>query len=105
MSAARASTPNLFAPIKVGTMNLSTRVVMAPMTRLRTNSTFGLLNVVKEYYSQRASTPGTFLISEGTLIGANAAGYPGAPGVWTEEHIAAWKEVCIKMLCLKSLVS
>ncbi|KAF9061446.1 NADH:flavin oxidoreductase/NADH oxidase [Rhodocollybia butyracea] len=87
------STSNLFAPIKVGKMSLNHRVVMAPMTRLRTTSTFSLLKVVKEYYSQRASTPGTFIISEGTVIGPDAAGFPGAPGIWSKEHIAAWKEV------------
>ncbi|KIK71677.1 hypothetical protein GYMLUDRAFT_148901 [Collybiopsis luxurians FD-317 M1] len=83
----------LFAPIRVGNMSLSHRVVMAPMTRLRTDSSFTLLDIVTEYYSQRASTPGTLLISEGTAIGPKAAGYPGIPGVWSEQQIASWKKV------------
>ncbi|KAJ3876684.1 NADH:flavin oxidoreductase/NADH oxidase [Lentinula edodes] len=91
--AARATTTNLFSPIKVGNMLLNHRVVMAPMTRLRTTKTSALLKVVKEYYSQRASSPGTFLISEGTVISPRASGFPGLPGIWSDEQIAAWKEV------------
>ncbi|KAJ3814043.1 NADH:flavin oxidoreductase/NADH oxidase [Lentinula lateritia] len=88
-----AKTTNLFSPIKVGNMLLNHRVVMAPMTRLRTTETSALLKVVKEYYSQRASTPGTFLISEGTVISPRATGFPGVPGIWSDEQIATWKEV------------
>ncbi|KAJ4482333.1 NADH:flavin oxidoreductase/NADH oxidase [Lentinula aciculospora] len=93
MSPTRVATSNLFSPIKVGTMQLNHRVVMAPMTRLRTSNASAVLKVTKEYYSQRASTPGTFLISEGTVIAPRATGFPGAPGVWSGEQIVAWKEV------------
>ncbi|KAJ3786218.1 NADH:flavin oxidoreductase/NADH oxidase [Lentinula aff. detonsa] len=93
MSSANVVTSNLFSPFKVGNMQLRHRVVMAPMTRMRTTNTASLLKVVKEYYSQRASTPGTFIISEGTVIGPRATGFPGVPGVWSDEQIFAWKEV------------
>ncbi|KAF5384010.1 hypothetical protein D9757_006929 [Collybiopsis confluens] len=94
MVLAAHSTSNLFKPIKVGNMSLSHRVVMAPLTRLRTNPhTLVPLNVVKEYYSQRASTPGTFIISEGTVITPKASAFPGVPGIWSEEQIASWKTV------------
>ncbi|KAF9078523.1 FMN-linked oxidoreductase [Rhodocollybia butyracea] len=88
-----ATTYKLFTPIKVGNMSLEHRVVMAPMTRLRTTATGSPLNVVKEYYSQRASTPGTLIITEGTVIGIDGAGLRGAPGIWSEEQITAWKEI------------
>ncbi|KAJ4491159.1 NADH:flavin oxidoreductase/NADH oxidase [Lentinula edodes] len=89
-----ATTANLFSPIKIGDMLLNHRVVMAPLTRLRTTKTSAVLKVVKEYYSQRASTPGTFLISEGTVISPRATGFqPCAPGIWSDEQITAWKEV------------
>ncbi|KAJ3747485.1 NADH:flavin oxidoreductase/NADH oxidase [Lentinula detonsa] len=93
MSSANLVTSNLFSPLRVGNMQPHHRVVMAPLTRLRTTNTSSLLPIVKEYYSQRASTPGTFIISEGTLIGPRATGFPGAPGVWSDEQISAWKEV------------
>ncbi|KAJ3777544.1 hypothetical protein FB446DRAFT_806014 [Lentinula raphanica] len=93
MSTTNIGASKLFSPIKVGHMRLEHRVVMAPMTRLRTTKTSAILKVVKEYYAQRASTPGTFLISEGAVISPRATGFPGLPGIWSEEQIAAWKEV------------
>ncbi|KAH7876238.1 NADH oxidase family-domain-containing protein [Lentinula edodes] len=92
--ATQIATANLFSPIKIGNMLLNHRVIMAPLTRLRTTKTSAVLKVVKEYYSQRASTPGTFLISEGTVISPRATGFqPCAPGIWSDEQITAWKEV------------
>lgn len=93
---AMSSTTKLFQPIKVGRLPLKHRVVLAALTRLRAKpvpSLSPLPRIVKEYYTQRASVPGTLLISEGTIISAKAGGYPNAPGIWSEEQITAWKEV------------
>lgn len=88
------SSSKLFQPIQVGHLNLKHRIVLAPLTRTRATKTHvPLLPLVPEYYSQRASTPGTLLISEATFIAAKAAGYAYVPGIWNEEQIAAWKEV------------
>ncbi|KIY62284.1 FMN-linked oxidoreductase [Cylindrobasidium torrendii FP15055 ss-10] len=89
------STPTLFTPIQVGKLRLSTRVVLAPMTRLRTNpvSAAPLIPLVATYYGQRASTPGTLLITESTIISEKAGGLPFCPGIYSDEQIAAWKEV------------
>ncbi|KAJ7485331.1 hypothetical protein FB451DRAFT_1431206 [Mycena latifolia] len=46
-----------------------------------------------EYYAQRGSTPGTFLIAEGTLIARKAGGFRNVPGIWSPEQIAGWKQV------------
>ncbi|RDB18129.1 putative inactive dehydrogenase EasA [Hypsizygus marmoreus] len=87
--------PTLFQPIDVGGFTLSHRVVFAPLTRFRaTKSTHvPIVPLVKEYYSQRSRTPGTLLISEGTLIAAKAGGYANVPGIWSAEQISAWKQV------------
>ncbi|KAG7441249.1 FMN-linked oxidoreductase [Guyanagaster necrorhizus] len=89
------SSSKLFQPITLGRLSLSHRVVMAPLTRLRVNpvTLAPLLPLVKDYYVQRAKIPGTLLIAEGTIIAPQASGFPGAPEIWTEEQIAAWKEV------------
>jgi NADPH2 dehydrogenase len=58
----------LFTPIQVGGMQLRHRVVHAhaPLTRFRVDpGTNVIFPFVKEYYAPRASTPGTFTISEG----------------------------------------
>lgn len=85
------STNPLFSPYKMGKFNLSHRVVLAPMTRCRAiNGIPG--PALAEYYAQR-STPGGFLISEGTMISDTAAGFPRVPGIYTDEQVEAWKKV------------
>ncbi|EKV08070.1 NADH:flavin oxidoreductase/NADH oxidase family protein [Penicillium digitatum] len=83
----------LFTPLRVGRVELSNRIAMAPMTRFRADDKYTPLPFVKEYYAQRASVPGTLLISEATSISARAGGYPNAPGIYNDAQIAAWKEV------------
>ncbi|KAF8175889.1 NADH:flavin oxidoreductase/NADH oxidase [Mycena galopus ATCC 62051] len=86
--------PQLFQPITVGPVSLKHRVVLAPLTRLKGDANHvPLLPLVKDYYTQRGSTPGTLLISESTLIAAKASGYPNMPGIWSSEQINAWAEV------------
>ena len=92
-----ASASKLFQPIRVGDITLGHRVVFAPLTRFRhTKTDHVALPIVKEYYAQRASTPGTLLISEATLISPEAGGYIHAPGIWSDEQISKWKEVRAK---------
>jgi NADPH2 dehydrogenase len=46
-----------------------------------------------EYYEQRACVKGTLIVSEATVIAKNAAGCHNVPGIWSEDQIAAWKEI------------
>lgn len=86
--------PQLFQPITIGPMSLKHRVVLSPLTRLKADSNHvPLLPLVKDYYTQRGSTPGTLLIAESTIIAAKAGGYPHMPGIWSVDQIKAWKEV------------
>ncbi|KAK1232841.1 hypothetical protein PQX77_004007 [Marasmius sp. AFHP31] len=93
------SAPNsqLFQPIKLGDLTLSHRVVLAPLTRLRADANHvPHVPVVKEYYSQRGSEPGTLLISEATFIHPRAGGYSHVPGIWSDAQVEAWKEACVR---------
>ncbi|KAJ6588097.1 FMN-linked oxidoreductase [Mycena capillaripes] len=86
--------PQLFQPIVIGPISLKHRVVLSPLTRLKGDATHvPLLPLVKDYYTQRGSTPGTLLIAESTIIAAKAGGFPNMPGIWNAEQIKAWKEV------------
>ncbi|SJL05135.1 related to NADPH2 dehydrogenase chain OYE2 [Armillaria ostoyae] len=86
--------PKLFDPTNVGLLSLQHRVVLAPMTRLRASKThIPIVGIVKEYYEQRAHTPGTLLITEATLIAEKAGGFDHVPGMWNQDQIDAWKEV------------
>ena len=88
-----APTPKLFTPIKVGTATLQHRVAMAPLTRFRADSGHVHGDLAVEYYEQRASTPGTLLITEATFISQKAGGYANVPGIWNDKQVAAWKRV------------
>jgi hypothetical protein len=81
----------LFAPLRIGTMDLSHRIIMAPLTRKRCPA--GIPTpLVAEYYAQRA-TPGGLLISEGMHPSIMAGNMYGIPGMYTPEHIRGWKVV------------
>ncbi|KAL0953037.1 hypothetical protein HGRIS_007239 [Hohenbuehelia grisea] len=87
-------TPKLFQPIKVGRLELKHRIVLAPLTRMRTDTDHvPLLPTVLEYYQQRSRTPGTLLITEATLIAPQAGGYTNVPGIWSDAQVNAWKQI------------
>ncbi|TVY32029.1 putative inactive dehydrogenase [Lachnellula subtilissima] len=83
----------LFQPLKLGNVQLSNRIALAPLTRVRADDNHVHLPMSAEYYAQRASTPGTLLISEGSFIAPRASGIPNVPGIWNTDQIAAWKKV------------
>ncbi|KAF7557366.1 hypothetical protein G7Z17_g686 [Cylindrodendrum hubeiense] len=83
----------LWQPLKVGNLPLSHRVAMAPLTRYRNDDNHAPLDMMIKYYSDRASVPGTLLISEATGVSQAAEADPNLPGVTTEEETAGWKRV------------
>nr|GAT44830.1 predicted protein [Mycena chlorophos] len=88
------STEKLFSPLRVGPFELQHRVVLAPLTRYKGDAEHvPYLPLVKDYYTQRGSAPGTLLITEGTFIAGRAGGYAHIPGIWSKAQIENWKEV------------
>ncbi|KAG6819571.1 hypothetical protein H0H93_010630 [Arthromyces matolae] len=86
--------PRLFNPITVGNLRLEHRVVLAPLTRYRsTKKHVPTLPLMQDYYSQRSSTPGSLLVTEGTFIAEKAGGYDNVPGIWNDEQARAWKQI------------
>lgn len=83
---------NLFKPLKVGAIEVQNRVALAPLTRFRAPEHL-VTDLQPVYYRQRASSPGTLLISEATFISEAASGYASAPGIYKDEHIKAWSKV------------
>ncbi|QSZ34055.1 hypothetical protein DSL72_005635 [Monilinia vaccinii-corymbosi] len=94
----------LFSPLKLGTSELQHRMAMAPLTRFRADDNHVPLPFVAEYYAQRASVPGTLLVSEATFIAPQAGGYPNAPGIWSQEQIVGWKKVTDAVHAKKSYI-
>ncbi|KAJ5635467.1 FMN-linked oxidoreductase [Penicillium longicatenatum] len=83
----------LFTPLRIGGKTLNQRIAMAPMTRLRADQLHLPLPSVPKYYEQRASVPGSLIITEATVISPRHGGYPNVPGIYNDSQVAAWKEV------------
>lgn len=67
---------------------------MAPMTRLRADENHVPLDMMLEYYAQRASVPGTLLITEATFVSEKSRGRDeNAPGIYNQEQINSWKRI------------
>ena len=88
-----SSVSALFRPLPVGAINVGHRIVMAPLTRFRANNDHVHGELAKTYYVQRASVPGTLIVTEATFIAPPAGGYTNAPGIWNDAQIAGWKAV------------
>jgi len=86
-----SSQGKLFAPYRLGPIELANRIVMAPLTRNRA----GLGNVptplAAEYYAQRASVG--LIISESTQVSPDGQGYQATPGIHSADQVAGWKGV------------
>jgi N-ethylmaleimide reductase len=83
----------LFSPVQVGPLTLSHRVVMAPLTRLRSDQPGDIPgDLMAEYYDQRASEGG-LIISEATTVSITGRGYLGAPGIYSDAQVVGWRRV------------
>jgi N-ethylmaleimide reductase len=87
------TTSALFTPLNLGPLMLKHRVVMAPLTRSRSEQPGDIPgDLMLEYYTQRASDGG-LIISEATTISAAARGWFGAPGIYTDQQVEGWKKI------------
>ncbi len=86
-----STSTRLFRPCKLGPITLSNRIVMAPLTRSRSNLEGVPPDYAADYYAQRASAG--LLIAEATNISPQAVGYAWTPGIWSDTQVAAWKNV------------
>ena len=85
--------PSLLSPLKVGPYQLSHRVVMAPLTRMRAEKdSFAPRPLNAEYYGQRA-TPGGLIIAEASPVTTVGRGNPATPGIYTDAQIKGWRAV------------
>jgi N-ethylmaleimide reductase len=81
----------LFTPIAVGSKTAPNRVWMAPMTRGRARQDATPTEVMVEYYRQRATAG--LIITEATAVSAQGYGWLNSPGLFTDEHVSAWRRV------------
>ncbi|WP_020654496.1 alkene reductase [Massilia niastensis] len=81
----------LFAPLKIGAIDVANRVAMAPLTRSRADMEGVHSELAVEYYRQRATAG--LIISEATNISREGRGYAFTPGIHTDAQVASWRRV------------
>ena len=82
----------LLSPLPFGDGALPNRVLMAPLTRSRSQQPGDIpwaLNA--EYYAQRASAG--LIVSEATQISPQGKGYAFTPGIYSDEQVEGWRLV------------
>lgn len=82
---------DLFSPVKLGSIAMSNRMVMAPLTRNRSSMEGVPQDINVSYYEQRASAG--LIVTEATPISLMGHGYPLLPGIYTDAQVAGWKKV------------
>lgn len=81
----------LFDPITLGAIHAPNRILMAPLTRGRSDADGVPQPIMATYYAQRATAG--LIISEATGISRQGLGWLHAPGIWSEAQVAAWQPV------------
>ncbi|MFS8974540.1 alkene reductase [Cupriavidus necator] len=82
----------LFSTVKVGAYEISHRVVMAPVSRMRAADGAIPTPLMATYYGQRASKGG-FMLTEAAAVAMGGNGYLGSPGIYDDSQIAGWRLV------------
>ena len=78
-------------PVTIGDLQLKNRIVMAPLTRSRSNDEGIPPDFAADYYGQRADAG--LIITEATNISPQARGYALTPGIWSDAQVAAWRPI------------
>lgn len=82
---------HLHQPLQIGDLKLSNRIIMAPLTRVRAGPTHVPNELMAEYYSQRASAG--LIFTECSMVDSAASAFMGEAGIYSDEHVAAWRKV------------
>jgi N-ethylmaleimide reductase len=86
-----AAPANLFSPYRLGALELSNRLVMAPMTRSRALDGNVPNPIAATYYAQRASAG--LIVTEATQVSPQGVGYIRTPGIHSPEQVAGWQAI------------
>lgn len=83
--------PNLFSELRLGAITAPNRILMAPLTRCRSDETHLANDLMAEHYAQRASAG--LLIAEATMAMEGNSAFWMEPGIYSEAQVASWQKV------------
>ena len=90
-NAASAEPKTLFSRYLLGDLEVSNRLVMAPMTRSRAADGNVPNPLAVTYYAQRASAG--LLVTEASQVSPQGVGYIRTPGIHSAAQVAGWRKV------------
>lgn len=86
--------PHIFAPLRLGAIELANRSVVAPMTRISADADGVPTAQMAEHYAEFARGGFALIITEGTHTDlAQSQGYRDQPGIVTPEQVDGWRRV------------
>ncbi len=80
---------DLYTPLTLGALTLPNRILMAPLTRSRTEHDHIPTSLMAEHYSQRASAG--LIIAEATMVTEGNSAFWKEPGIYSDAQIEGWK--------------
>jgi N-ethylmaleimide reductase len=82
----------LFSSYQLAQLPLEHRLVMPPLTRLRSNPDDSASDMMVTHYGQRASKGGLIII-EAATVSNKGIGYQGMPGIYDDRHINGYRRI------------
>lgn len=82
---------HLLTPGQLGSLSIPNRVFLAALTRVRADAHNVPGDVMADYYRQRASAG--LLITDATMVSADAQAWPHQPGLHNDAQVAGWRKV------------
>ena len=83
--------PTLHDPLRLGSLEIPNRILMAPLTRCRSEPGDVPGRLMATHYAQRASAG--LLIAEATMVAAGNCAFAGGPGIHSAAQVAGWRLV------------
>ncbi len=88
-----AASQPIFAPLRLGEMELANRLVMAPMLTYRAESDGTANDFHFAHYTARALGGTGLIMTEMLAISPEGRATPACPGLWDEAQIAQWRRI------------
>ena len=83
----------MFTKFRLRGLELTNRVVMAPMAQYRADADGNLTDWHLVHYTSHALGGAGMIFTEMTCTSADARITPGCPGLWTDAHETQWKRI------------
>lgn len=81
----------LFQPLRMGSLALPNRIIMAPLTRCRATVDHVPTPLMARYYGQRASAG--LIVAEATMVQEGHCAFQTEPGLYNQVQVEAWRGV------------